>query len=130
MANPVRIAGGNIDGDTNEGYHAQVDQNGNLRVREGHFDGDNQSYEDTSFVTGDSPATHDFYTDTGGRCSVDGWVVCDGDGDISVSISRDGISYGDAMTMKSGEIIDLLRWKVNKIRVTWIADSAYRIVLI
>ena len=125
----ARIAGGNIDGDDNEGYHAQVDRNGNLRVREGHFDGDNKSYKDTSFVVGDSPATHDFYGDIG-RCSVDGWIVCDGDGDISVDVSRDGISYGDSMTMKSGEIIDLLRWKVNKIRVTWVADSAYRIVLI
>ena len=129
MAEPVRIMGGNIDGDSNEGRQAQVDANGNLRVREGHFDFDNKSYEDTNFVTGSSPATHNFNNDTG-RNSVDGWIVCDGDGDIQVDISRDGISYGNKMTMKSGEIIDLLRWKVNKIRVTWVSDSAYRIVLL
>ena len=129
MAESVRIMGGNIDGNDNEGRHAQVDAIGNLRVREGHFDGDNKSYSDTLFLTGDSPATHEFYTDTG-RNSVDGWIICDGDGDIDVDISRDGISYGDKMTMKSGEIIDLLRWKVNKIRITWVADSAYRVVLI
>ena len=129
MANPVRIAGGNIDGDSNEGYHAQVDKLGNLRVREGHYDFDNKSYEDTSFVSGDSPKVHDFYGDTS-RDSVDGYIICDGTGNIQVDISRDGISYGDKFTMKSGEVVDLLRWRVNKLRVTWVADSAYRVVLI
>ena len=125
----ARIAGGNIDGDNNEGYHAQVDKNGNLRVREGHFDFDNKSYEDTSFVTGDSPAVLPFFTDTG-RESVDGYIINDGDGDIQVDISRDGISYGDKFTMKCEETVHLLHWRVNKLRITWVADSAYRVVLI
>ena len=129
MAGPVRIAGGNIDGSDNEGYHAQVDKNGNLRVREGHFNFDNKSYEDTAFITGSSPQVHDFYGDTG-RDSVDGYIICDGDGDIQVDISRDGISYGDKFTMKKGEVVDLLHWRVNKLRVTWVGDSAYRVVLI
>ena len=60
MAEPVRIAGGNIDGVDAEGHHAQVDKNGNLHTREGHYDFDNKVYEDTSFVTGDSPVVHDF----------------------------------------------------------------------
>lgn len=129
MANRVRISGGFIDGDNNEGYDAQVDRNGNLRTREGHFAGLNKTYEDASFVAGDSPATHDFNNDKN-RNAIDGWIICDGDGDIQVDFSNDGISFGDKFTMKKREVVDLLRLDINKIRITHVADSAYRIFLI
>jgi len=130
MAEPVRIEGGLVDGVDSRGHHAQVDKNGNLHVREGYHNFDNKTYEDSSFEVGDSPATHDFYGDTG-RYSVDGWIVCDGAGDIQVDVSRDGISYGDKFTMKQDEIVDLLRMKISKIRITHTGtDSAYRIYLI
>jgi len=76
MAQRVKICGGNIDGDDNEGRDAQVDANGNIRVREGHFEGLNKTYEDASFITGDSPATHDF-NDDAGRNAIDGWIICE-----------------------------------------------------
>lgn len=130
MAAPIRIAGGYIDGDNNEGHHAQVDKNGNLRVREGHHGYLNKTYEDTSFVALDSPVVHDFNTDTG-RNAVDGWLICDGPGDISVDFTRDGTTYGDQWTMKSKDVVDLLRLDINKIRITHSGtDSAYRIFLI
>ncbi len=130
MAERVRITGGNIDGDNNEGRDAQVDQWGNLRVREGVYKADNKAYEDTSFVAGDSPQTHDFNNDKG-RNAIDGYIICDGSGNIQVDVSRDGLSYGDKWTMKKGERVNLLHFDIDKIRVTHTgADSAYRINLI
>lgn len=126
MAEPVRIVFGN----TNEGIQAQGDANGNLLTREGSYDFDNQTYEDSSFVSGDSPATHDFNTDAG-RNAVDGYIICDGAGDIQVDISRDGINYGDKWTMKAGEKVSLCHFNIDKIRITYVsAASAYRINLI
>ncbi len=129
MAERVRITGGNIDGVDNEGRDAQVDQWGNLRVREGMYDFDNKVYEDASFATGDSPQTHDFNSDAS-RNAVDGYIICDGPGNIQVDISRDGISYGAKWTMKKGERVNLQHFNIDKIRITWVSDSAYRINLI
>jgi len=125
MADPVRI----VFGKDNEGVQAQGDASGNLRVRDGYIDQDNQVYEDSSFVTGDSPVVHDFYGDTG-RYAEDGYLACDGAGNISVQISREGLSYGDAFTVKKGEIVILKGMKISKIKITWIADSSYRINLL
>lgn len=129
MAERVRITGGNIDGDNNEGRDAQVDKWGNLRVREGIYQYDNKVYEDTSFVTGDSPVVHDMFVDTG-RNSVDGYLIVDGPGNILVEISRDGLSYGDQFTLKKGERFSMLRIDCSKIRITWVSDSSYRINLL
>lgn len=130
MAEPVRIVGHRSDRDSNEQLQAQVDTLGNLHVREGTYPGLNQTYEDTSFTAGDSPAVHDFYTDSGGKYAVDGYIICDGDGAIQVDYTRDGITYGDKWTMKTGEKVALLRLDIKKIRVTFVANSAYRINLI
>ena len=130
MAARVRITGKNTDRDSNEAIDAQVDSLGNLHVREGAYPGLNKTYEDSSFEAGDSPVTHDFYGDTG-KYASDGYIICDGSGDIQVDYSRDGITYGDKFTMKSGETVDLLRLDIKKIRVTHTgSDSAYRIMVI
>ena len=84
------------------------------------------SYEDTSFVTGESPAVHDVNTDLGGN-GRDGYVVCDGAGDITVEISNDGTNYGGSHTLKKDETLHLEGLNIDKIRITWIADSSYRI---
>jgi hypothetical protein len=126
----VRITGGNIAGFNNEGFDAQVDRNGNLHVREGVRDFDNKVYEDTDFVLGDSPVTLDFNADTG-RNAVEGWIISDGPGDFTVDISRDGLTFGDAFTMKKNEQVDLLRLNIDKLRITHGGtDSAYRVFLI
>ena len=131
MAQRVRISGGDIAGHDNEAYDANVDKTGSLWVREvAHASHTNKSYEDTSFVSGDSPATHAFYTDTG-RNATDGWIKCDGPGDITVDFSANGLTYGDSFTVKNGEVIDVLRMSINKVRITHSGtDSAYRIFLI
>ena len=93
------------------------------------IDGRTKSYEDASFVTGDSPRTLDVNTDLG-RNSKDGYIICDGEGDFTVEISNNGTDFGGIHTMKKGDVLDLEGVDVDKIRVTWIADSAYRILVI
>ena len=129
MAERVRLSGGNIGGIDNEGIDAQVSKNGSLHVVFGDANGLNQSYEDTSFVTGDSPRVIDFETDAG-RISKAGWMINDGDGDIKVEISLDGLVYGGQFTMKLGEAIDFAGIGVSKLRLVWVSNSAYRIFLI
>ena len=130
MAERVRVTGGNIDGVDNEAIDAQVNkESASLHTIAGQINASNKTYEDASFVTGDSPVTINFYGDTG-RVSVDGYVVCDGPGNIQVAVSRDGLIYDDTFTMKEGEVVCLDHVKVNKIRISWTADSAYRVNLI
>ena len=84
------------------------------------------SYEDTSFVTGDSPMVHDVNTDLS-RNGRDGYIVNDGDGNFTFEISDDGDTYGGAHTIKEGETVELKGMDIDSIRVTWVSDSAYRI---
>lgn len=88
---------------------------------------DNAVFEDTSFVAGDSPATHDVNTALG-QNGQDGYIICDGAGDILVEVSADGATYGDQWTQKAGEVVSLKGMSVDTIRITHSGtDSAYRI---
>ena len=90
----------------------------------------NATFEDTSFQAGDSPALLDFNSATG-RNSVDGYVICDGPGSITVEFSRDGASFGGAWTMYAGEMIGVRNFDIDTLRITHTgADSAYRVNLI
>ena len=129
MAERVRLSGGKIEGVDHEGNDAQVSKEGSLHIVFGDAGGDNKAYEDTSFVTGDSPVVLDFEGDTGRRSKA-GWFINDGDGDIKVELSRDGLVYGDQFTTMLGEIIDFAGVGISKIRLTHTTDSAYRIFLI
>ena len=130
MAEAIRIVGHQSDRASNEYLQAQVDELGNLHVREGAYPGLNKTYETATFTAGDSPATHDFYGDTG-RFATAGNIICDGAGDIQVDFTRDGITYGDKWTMKQGERDNLSHLDIKKIRITHTGtDSAYRINLI
>ncbi len=129
MAAPVRVVGHDSTRDNNEGYVAQVDRLGNLMVREGPYPGLNKTYEDTSFVEGETPVTHNFFGDMG-KYAIDGYIICDGPGDIQVDFTRNGVDYGSKFTMKVGERVSLLRLDIKKIRITWVSDSAYRVNLI
>jgi len=94
-----------------------------------YIEGRSISYEDTSFVSGDSPAVCDVNGDLG-RNGHDGYIINDGPGDIQVEISDNGTDYGGVHTLKAGERISLTRLDVNRIRLTWVSDSAYRILVI
>ena len=87
------------------------------------------SYEDPSFVTGESPAIHDVNNDLG-RNSRDGYIANDGDGNFTIEISNDGINYGGLHTLQNGELMKLRGVDIDRIRITWVADSSYRIFVI
>ena len=92
--------------------------------------------EDSSFVTGDSPATLDVNTDLGANAENGGYISNDGLGDILVEISEDGSTFGPSFTLYGstnapsgvGEIYDLAGHSVDQIRLTWQADTSYRVL--
>ena len=91
-------------------------------------DGSTVSYEDTSFVTGDSPIVLDVFTDLGRR-GHEGQVINDGSGDIKVEVSYDGINYGGLHTLHEGDELVLENLSFKKIRLTWVSNSAYRVLV-
>ncbi len=86
-------------------------------------------YEDTSFLTGESPRVLDINTDLG-RNSVDGYLINDGAGNILVEFSNNSTDYGGQHTIKKGEVIDLRNLDIDSIRLTWVSDSSYRILVL
>lgn len=92
-------------------------------------DGTSVSYEDTSFVTGDSPAVLSINTDLG-RNGHDGYIINDGAGNFTIEISQNGTTYGGIHTVKNGEELEFTGATINKIRITWVADSSYRALII
>ncbi len=90
-------------------------------------DGNSVSYEDTSFVTGDSPVVMDINTDLG-RKGHTGYVAVDGTGNILVEISKDnGTTWGGQHTVKAGEILELDNLIIGRISLVWASNSSYRI---
>jgi len=87
------------------------------------------SYEDTSFTSGDSPVVLDVNTDLG-RNGRDGYIVNDGAGNFTVAVSDDGTTYGGSHTVKVDETLELTGLDIDKIRITWIADSSYRVFIV
>lgn len=83
-------------------------------------------FEDTSFVTGDSPVTLDLNAALG-RNATKGYIINDGAGNFTVAFSTDGAVFGDAITMKKNEVLNFDKISVDSFRITWIADSAYRV---
>ena len=86
-------------------------------------------FEDTSFVSGDSPVTLDCNTELG-RNARQFSIQNDGLGDFTVSISNDGDVFGDEKTVKNGEVYAISDISVDSIRITHVADSAYRVTVI
>jgi hypothetical protein len=90
----------------------------------------NKSYEAT-LTAGVSPLIIDF-NDDAGRNSKEGWIACDGTSlEMSVAFSRDGVTFGDDWTMRSGELTNLANFDIDQLRLTHTGDDVpYRIVLI
>lgn len=86
-------------------------------------------FEDTSFVTGDSPATLDA-NNALARNATEFSVQNDGPGDFTVSVSIDGELFGQEKTVKSGEVYAIDNISVNSLRITWITNSAYRVTVL
>lgn len=107
----------------------RIRQDGSMRIMQ-LIQGLNKSYEDSNFIAGDSPVVLDFYTDMGYN-AIQGWITCDGPGDVLVSFSRDGTNYGESWTMKQGENTTLMGIDIATLKLEHTgADSAYRVWLI
>lgn len=83
-------------------------------------------FEDTSFVTGDSPVTLDLNTALG-RNATSVLIINDGAGNFTYQLSTDGVTFGDSITMKSGEFKEYEGISVDSIKITWVSNSAYRV---
>jgi len=89
-----------------------------------------ESFEDTSFVTGDSPVTLDC-NDALGRNATKGYITNDGLGNFTIAFATDSVpTFGDEITMKRDEVFRFDNLSVDSIRITWVADSAYRVVVV
>ena len=100
-----------------------------VNVKSDYINGRTASFENSAFVTGSSPATHDVHTALG-RNGHDGYIVNDGAGDLQYQISDDGTNYGGAHTLKKDETVKLTGLDVNKIKITWVANCGYRIMVV
>ncbi len=87
---------------------------------------DIEIFEDTSFVTGDSPVSLDFNTVLSKNATVFE-VINDGAGDFTFAVSEDGAAFGGEATLKKGEGFTDAATNVDTLRLTWIANSAYRV---
>ena len=81
---------------------------------------------DTSFVTGDSPVTLDFNTALG-RNATAVLIMNDGPGTFTYATSNDGISFSAEITIKQREYKRYTDVSIDSVRITWVADSAYRV---
>jgi hypothetical protein len=90
----------------------------------------NKTYEAT-LVVGVSPLIIDFNSDAG-RNSKEGWIACDGVTlEMTIAFSRDGATFGDDWTIRSGELTNLANFDIDQLRLTHTGDDCpYRIVLI
>lgn len=93
-----------------------------------YVDGSTVAYEDTDFVSGDSPVVLDVFTDLG-RVGHEGYILNDGAGNILIELSTDGANYGGSHTLRWGEQLILNNLKVNRVRLTWQEDSSYRAMI-
>ena len=85
-----------------------------------------ETFEDSSFESGDSPVTLDANAALG-RNATSGYIICDGAGNISVQFSNNGTSFGDSHTVKSNEVLRFDRVSVDSVKITHNGtDSAYR----
>ncbi len=91
--------------------------------------GNDNTYEDTSFTSAESPRVLDVEGGLG-RKAYDGYIVNDGDGDIRFEISNDGVTYGAQHTVKKNDVVNLRHRTISKIRLTWVADCGYRILVV
>jgi hypothetical protein len=88
-----------------------------------------QTFEDTSFVTGDSPVTLNCNAALG-RNALSGYIINDGVGNFTIATTSDGTNYGDEATVEKNETYEFDNMSVHSIRITWIENSSYRIAVV
>lgn len=55
-------------------------------------------------------------------------VHCDGVGDIGIKLDLGDGNFGATHTIKSGEMMEFKNVLITRIRLVYIADSAYRLI--
>lgn len=83
---------------------------------------------DTSFTTGDSPVTLDANT-TLGQNATDGFIVNNGPGRLTYQISEDDASFDDSINLEPQTGHSLTGVSVDSIKITWVSDTSYEVVL-
>jgi len=87
-----------------------------------------KTYEDTSFVTGDSPVVLDVNTDLG-RDGRSFNIENTGGGNMTVAVSNDGVTFSDEKTLLAGRDFKLDGIRVDSIRLTWVANTSYLVTV-
>lgn len=134
MPEKFRIVGHDDGTIYTEDIQAQVTLLEELKVIESPLSGvitdvNPKVFEDTSFVVGDSPATLDCNAALG-RNATQFSVQNDGAGNFTVATSNDGAVFGDEKTMKGGEVYGIDNISIDSIRITFVSNSAYRVVVV
>jgi hypothetical protein len=84
-------------------------------------------WEDTSFVTGDSPVVIDINTALG-KNAVNVEVKNVGQGQLNFQLSSDGTNYGDVITLGLEESYIDETGNVDSVRLIWVANTAYKVL--
>ncbi len=88
-----------------------------------------RTFEKASFIFNQSPAYLRCHAALG-RNATQFSIQNDGLGDFTVAISINGLVFGDEKTVKNGEVYAIDGLSTNTIRITYVADSAYRAVVL
>jgi hypothetical protein len=84
-------------------------------------------WEDTAFVTGDSPVVIDINTALG-KNAVNIEVKNVGAGQLNFQLSIDGVNYGDVITLGLEEAYIDETGNVDSVRLIWVANTAYKVL--
>lgn len=93
------------------------------------WEGKTKEYEDANFTSAESPRTLPVNTDLS-RIGHDGYIVNDGEGDIKVQIEDPVEGWDGLHTLKKDEIMGLSMLNIKNIKLTWVADTGYRVMVV
>jgi hypothetical protein len=91
-----------------------------------YVDGNSVAYEGS--LTSGPDVLCDFHTDAG-RNAHYGYLINDGEGDLQVLWSSNGTTFGGIHTVRKGEQISFDGFTVNQLKLRWITNCDYRIML-
>lgn len=81
----------------------------------------------TSFTSGDSPATHDINAALS-RNAITGTIVNNGPGRLTYQISQDGTNYDSAINLEPQRGHSLRAIDIDSVKVGWVADTSYEVL--
>lgn len=83
---------------------------------------------DTSFSSGESPVTLDVNS-TLVRNGIDGFITNNGPGRLTYQISEDGTNFDSSINLEPQRGHSLKAVSVDSIKITWVADTSYEVVM-